>query len=102
MCKMMFKLSTMKGFSMSDVYDKLGKTKVSDNMFINYLSNTMDVVLIGFSYHAQNIQSILTPTADEKLLLERTMDVECGVNDVDDVIVDGWKKRLVDEQKTIF
>jgi len=58
MCKMMFKSSTMKGFSMSDVYDKLGKTKVSDNMFINYLSCIMDVVLIGFSFHAQDIQSI--------------------------------------------
>ena len=55
---MMFKSSTMKGFSMSDVYDKLGKTKVSDNMFINYLSCIMDVVLIGFSFHAQDIQSI--------------------------------------------
>ncbi|CAD5318211.1 unnamed protein product [Arabidopsis thaliana] len=67
-----FKSSTMKGFPMPDVYDKLGKTK-----------------------------SILTPTPDEKLRLERIMDVECGVNDVDDVIADGWKKRLVEEQKAI-
>jgi len=43
----------------------------------------------------------LTPTPDEKLRLERIMDVECGVNDVDDVIADGWKKRLVEEQKAI-
>ena len=81
----------MKVFSMLDVYDNLGKSNVSDNMFINYLSCIMDVVLIGFSFHAQDIQSILTPTPDEKLLLERIMDVKCGVNDVDDVIVDGWK-----------
>jgi len=44
---------------------------------------------------------VLTPTPDEKLFLERIMDVECGVDDVDDVIADGWKKRLVDEHKTI-
>nr|AAD19761.1 hypothetical protein [Arabidopsis thaliana] len=47
------------------------------------------------------LESILTPTPDEKLRLERIMDVECGVNDVDDVIADGWKKRLVEEQKAI-
>ena len=29
------------------------------------------------------------------------MDKECGVNDVDDLIADGWKKRLVDEERTI-
>ncbi|CAD5318279.1 unnamed protein product [Arabidopsis thaliana] len=75
MCKMKFKSNTMKGFPMSDVYDKLGTTK--------------------------DIQSILAPTPDEKLLLERIMDKECGVNDVDDLIADGWKKRLVDEERTI-
>ncbi|CAB81793.1 putative protein [Arabidopsis thaliana] len=72
MCKMKFKSSTMKGFPMSDVYDKLGTTK-----------------------------SILAPTPDENLLLKRIMDKECGVNDVDDLIADGWKKRLVDEERTI-
>jgi len=49
---MKFKSSTMKGFPMPDVYDKLGKTKVSDNMFMSYLTCIMDVLLIGFFYHA--------------------------------------------------
>jgi len=61
----------------------------------------MYVLLIGLSYHAHDIQSILAPTPDENLLLKRIMDKECGVNDVDDLIADGWKKRLVDEERTI-
>ena len=41
---MKFKSSTMKGFPMSDVYDKLGTTKVSDDIFISYLSCIMYVL----------------------------------------------------------
>ncbi|XP_020879893.1 uncharacterized protein At3g43530-like isoform X2 [Arabidopsis lyrata subsp. lyrata] len=75
MCKTKFKPSTMKGFPMSDVYDKLGTTK--------------------------DIQSILTPSPDEEKLLKSIMDVERGWNDKDDVVADGWHKRLVDEGRSI-
>ncbi|KAG7572657.1 hypothetical protein ISN44_As09g010140 [Arabidopsis suecica] len=73
MCKTKFKPSTMKGFPMSDVYDKLGTTK-----------------------------SILTPSPAEEQLLKSIMDVERGWNDKDDVVADGWHKRLVDEERSIF
>ena len=66
-----------------------------------HVCSIMYVLLIGLSYHAHDIQSILAPTPDENLLLKRIMDKECGVNDVDDLIADGWKKRLVDEERTI-
>ncbi|XP_010435444.1 PREDICTED: uncharacterized protein At3g43530-like [Camelina sativa] len=75
MCKIKFKPSTMKGYPLSDVYDKLDTTK--------------------------DIQSILTPTDDKEILLQRIMDDQCGLNDFDDVIADGWKNPLVHEGRTI-
>ncbi|KAL1195801.1 hypothetical protein V5N11_010723 [Cardamine amara subsp. amara] len=62
---------------MSYVYDKLGTTK--------------------------EIQSIMIPSSDEKVLLEEIMNGdEGGWNDEDDVVVDGWTKLLVEKKKTIF
>ncbi|XP_020887763.1 uncharacterized protein At3g43530-like [Arabidopsis lyrata subsp. lyrata] len=61
----------------------------------------MEVVLIRFFYDAQDIQSILTPSPDEEELLKSIMDVERGWNDKDDVVADGWHKRLVDEGRSI-
>ncbi|XP_023638121.1 uncharacterized protein At3g43530-like [Capsella rubella] len=50
MCKMKFKASKLKGFTLKEIYDKLGTTK--------------------------DIESILTPSSREKRLLGRVMDEE--------------------------
>ncbi|CAD5318442.1 unnamed protein product [Arabidopsis thaliana] len=63
MCKMKFKASKMKGFSLREIYDCLGTTK--------------------------DIHSILTPSSRETRLLDRITDVDNGWNDVDDPIADG-------------
>ncbi|XP_023638100.1 uncharacterized protein At3g43530 [Capsella rubella] len=76
MCKMKFKASKMKGFSMNEIFDKLGTTK--------------------------DIESIFTPSSREKRLLGRKMDEESRYNDVDDPVVDGWTKCLIDEEKSIW
>ncbi|KAL1193996.1 hypothetical protein V5N11_009666 [Cardamine amara subsp. amara] len=77
MCKMKFKACHHKGFPMSYLYDKLDTTK--------------------------DIQSIMIPSPDEKVLLEEIMNGdEGGWNDDDDVVVDGWTKLLVEKKKTIF
>ncbi|XP_019099648.1 PREDICTED: uncharacterized protein At3g43530-like [Camelina sativa] len=47
------------------------------------------------------IQSIIIPSPDEKVLMKKIMDHDCGWNDVDDAIAEGWTKRLVKEKKTI-
>ncbi|XP_019082610.1 PREDICTED: uncharacterized protein At3g43530-like [Camelina sativa] len=76
MCKSKFKQSHLKSFPMSDLYDTL--------------STTME------------IQSIMVPFPDEKVLMKKVMDDECGWKDVDDAIEDGWTKRIVKEKKPIF
>ncbi|XP_019082611.1 PREDICTED: uncharacterized protein At3g43530-like [Camelina sativa] len=48
------------------------------------------------------IQSIMVPFPDEKVLMKKVMDDECGWKDVDDAIEDGWTKRIVKEKKPIF
>ncbi|VYS67775.1 unnamed protein product [Arabidopsis thaliana] len=75
MCKMKFKASSMKGFPISELYDTLGTTK--------------------------EIKSIMLPSPSEKELLKQIMDDEVGHDDVDDVIVDGWTKRIIKENKPI-
>ncbi|XP_023633554.1 uncharacterized protein At3g43530 [Capsella rubella] len=48
-----------------------------------------------------DIESILTPSSREKRLLGRVMDEESPYNDVNDPVVDGWTKCLIDEEKSI-
>ncbi|XP_023644230.1 uncharacterized protein At3g43530-like [Capsella rubella] len=76
MCKMKFKASKMKRFSLKEICDKLGTTK--------------------------DTESILTPSSREKRLLGRIMDEESRYNDVDDPVVYSWTKCLIDEEKTIW
>ncbi|CAL9224364.1 unnamed protein product, partial [Arabidopsis halleri] len=48
------------------------------------------------------IHSILPPSSHETRLLDRIMEVDNGWNDVDDPIADGWTKRLIDQEKSIW
>ncbi|XP_020874114.1 uncharacterized protein At3g43530 [Arabidopsis lyrata subsp. lyrata] len=75
MCKMKFKPSSMKGFPMSELYDSLGTTK--------------------------EIESIMLPNPSENELLRRIMDNEDGSDDFDDVIVNGWTRRIFKVHKQV-
>ncbi|XP_002883754.2 uncharacterized protein At3g43530 [Arabidopsis lyrata subsp. lyrata] len=75
MCKMKFKPSSMKDFPMSELYDSLGTTK--------------------------EIESIMLPNPSENELLRRIMDNEDGSDDFDDVIVNGWTRRIFKVHKQV-
>ncbi|KAG7543369.1 hypothetical protein ISN45_Aa07g032870 [Arabidopsis thaliana x Arabidopsis arenosa] len=75
MCRMKYKPSKMKGFSLTEIYDCLGTTK---------------------------IHSILPPSSRETHLLGRIMEADNGWNDADYPIADGWSKRLIDQEKSIL
>ncbi|KAG7599453.1 hypothetical protein ISN44_As06g036370 [Arabidopsis suecica] len=64
--------------------------------------NLKDIFYIMEKCEGVDIQSILTPSPAEEQLLKSIMDVERGWNDKDDVVADGWHKRLVDEGRSIF
>ncbi|XP_010473965.2 PREDICTED: uncharacterized protein At3g43530-like [Camelina sativa] len=76
MCKMKFKASKKKGFSLKEIYDQLGTTK--------------------------EIDSMLTPTPREARLLAMIIDEDGGCDDADDPVADGWSKRLIEKHKSIW
>ncbi|XP_020879010.1 uncharacterized protein At3g43530-like [Arabidopsis lyrata subsp. lyrata] len=76
MCRMKYKPSKMKGFSLTEIYDCLGTTK--------------------------EIHSILPPSSRETHLLGRIMVADNGWKDVDDPIADGWSKCLIDQENSIL
>ena len=104
----------MKGFSLREIYDCLGTTKVIlfwncihkcnlllySSSYVIYLS--LSLFLYNWFCYLQDIHSILTPSSRETRLLDRITDVDNGWNDVDDPIADGWTKRLIDQERSIW